>query len=245
MIRKQLVGALLVGALALFAAAPAQAEIDIEAFTTTSSTPQAGGHPDLTTSFTLESQGGGSEVAKNVVFEAPQGVFGNPNALTRCTASDFALDECPVNSQAGIITIWADHEGNPEYLLGTAPVYDLQPQGSETARFQFVVPTVNIPIAIPVAVRTASDYGLRFSVTEITELIPLQKANLTLWGVPAQSTHDGQRFKKGSPGNPAGCPGLETTSCPGTNAQVSIGVKPLINNPTICTEVPLVTELRV
>jgi hypothetical protein len=245
MIRRHLVAALLVGLLALLAAAPAQAEIDIEAFTTASSTPQAGGHPDLTTAFTLESQGAGAEVAKNVVFEAPEGVFGNPNALTRCTASDFALDECPVNSQAGIITIWADHEGNPEYLLGTAPVYDLQPQGNETARFQFVVPTVNIPIAIPVAVRTASDYGLRFSVTEITELVPLQKANLTLWGTPAQSTHDGQRFKKGSPGNPPGCPGLETTSCPGTNAQVSIPVKPLINNPTTCTELPLVTELRV
>jgi hypothetical protein len=245
MIRKHLIGAFLVGAVALLGAAPAQAEIAIEGFTTTSTSPQAGGHPDLTTSFTLESQGPGSEVAKNVIFEAPQGVFGNPNALSRCTASNFALDECSVNSQAGIITVWAQFEGNPTYLLGTAPIYDMQTQSGETARFQFVAPGVNIPIAIPISVRTASDYGLRFSVSEITEQIPLQKAKLTIWGTPAQSTHDSQRFKKGSPGNPAGCPGLETTSCPSASAQVSIGVHPLVNYPTTCTGAPLATELRV
>ena len=57
--------AFLVAALATAAlAAPAQASIGIEAFETTSSDTQAGGHPDLTTSFTLEDPGqpgGGQE----------------------------------------------------------------------------------------------------------------------------------------------------------------------------------------
>src|SRR5690349_21853306 len=131
--RRHLIGAFVAVLVALFAAVPAHAAIGIEEFTTTSSDPQAGGHPDLTTYFSLEDPGK-PEAAKNVVFNAPEGIFGNPNALTRCTPSDFALDQCPVNSQAGLITIWANYEGNEKFLLGTAPVFDMVPQLNETAR---------------------------------------------------------------------------------------------------------------
>jgi hypothetical protein len=246
MIRKRLIG-LLAAALALAVfATPAQAKIEIEpgSFVTTASETQAGGHPDLTTSFTLEAPGS-PEAAKNVMFNAPEGVFGNPNALTRCTAAAFALDECPVNSQAGVITVRAKYEGNDEYLLGTAPLFDMVPPSDETARLNFIAPTVDIPIAIPVSVRTGSDYGLRFNVAEITQLIPLRSAKLTFWGMPGLGSHDSERFAKGSPGHPAGCPGLENTSCGNTNQPVTVSIKPLINLPTTCTGEPLVTELDV
>jgi hypothetical protein len=247
MIRRQLIGAFAACLLALALAGSAQAKITVDSFTTTSSDSQAGGHPDLTTEFELSSDPAKPEVAKNVVFNAPQGVFGNPNALTRCTAADFAVASCPVNSQAGLITIWAEHEGVPGKLLGTAPIYDMVPQINETARFSFIVPTLEIPIAIPVEVRTAGDYGLRFSVAEITQLVPLQKVKFTLWGMPALSSHNSERFAKGSAGNPAGCPGLEApdSSCIPVAQTVSIPVKPLINNPTQCTGQPLVTRLSV
>ena len=247
MIRRQLIGAFAACLLALALAGTAEAKITIDSFTTTSSDAQAGGHPDLTTEFELSSDPGKPEVAKNVVFNAPEGVFGNPNAMTRCTAADFAVASCPVNSQAGLITIWADHEGNPEKLLGTAPVYDMVPQIDETARFSFIVPTLNIPIAIPVEVRTADDYGLRFSVAEITQLVPLQKVKFTLWGMPGLNSHNGERFAMGSPENPAGCPGLDTpdSSCIPTPQNVSIPIKPLINYPTLCSGQPLVTRLSV
>ena len=227
--------AFFVAALATAAlAAPAQASIGIETFETTNSETQAGGHPDLTTTFALEDPGN-PEAAKNVVFNAPEGVFGNPNALTRCTASDYALMECPVNSQAGLITIKANYEGNEEYVLGTAPVYDMKPQDIETARFAFIAPTVNIPIAIPVSVRTGGDYGLRFNVAEITQQIPLRYAKFTVWGMPGLDSHNPQRFAKGSPGDPAGCPGLEDVSCGGTGNAVTIPIRPLINLPTTCS----------
>jgi hypothetical protein len=237
--------AVFVAALAAAAlAAPAQASIGIEQFETTSSETQAGGHPDLTTTFALEAPGD-PEAAKNVTFNAPEGVFGNPNALTRCTAADYALMECPLNSQAGLITIKAKYEGSDEFVLGTAPVFDMKPQDIETARLAFITPTVNIPIAIPVSVRTGSDYGLRFNVAEITQQIPLQYAKFTVWGMPGLESHNSQRFAKGSPGNPAGCPGLEDTTCGGTNNAVTIPIKPLINLPTTCSGAELVTELAV
>ena len=235
----------------LFAAA-AQASEKIESFETTmvettSATPQiplAGGHPNLITSFSLQSPGS-PEAAKNVIFNTPQGVFGNTNAITQCTAAFFALDECPANSQAGLITVHANYGGESNKLLGTAPIYDIVPQPEETARFAFVVPTLNIPIAIPVAVRTDGDYGLRFTVKDITQLTPLSSAKLTFWGYPAVSSNNAQRFPKGSPGNPAGCAALADTSCIATPTPSSITVHPLTDNPTECTGESLRTTLEV
>ena len=225
-------------------AAPATAEVAIESFSTTMSSSQAGGHPDLTTSFSL-SNPGAPESAKNVVFEAPEGVFGNPNAISRCTASDFAQTECPPNSQAGLIVVRANYLGNSNYLLGTAPIFDMVPQAGEPARFAFIVPTLDIPITIPVQVRSGSDYGLTFTVSEITQLSPLRSATLTFWGFPASAQHDSQRFEKGSPGNPAGCPGLATAECISTQTAASIPDNPLIDNPTTCSGQSLGTSLAV
>ncbi len=229
-------------ALGLAAVSPAMASESIDSFATTSSTSQAGGHPDLRTMFTLDSPGD-PESAKNVDFNAPEGIFGNPNAIIRCQPADFALQQCPPNSQAGIVTLHANYGGNSNYLLGTAPVYDVQPGASETALFEFIAPTLELPIAIPVSVRTAEDYGLRFTVKDVTQTAPLASVDLTFWGFPADSSHDGQRWPKGSPGNPAGCVGLPT-AC-GAGVPASEPVKPLTDNPTVCAGQELVTMLDV
>jgi hypothetical protein len=232
-------------ALVLLAATPALAAESIDSFTTTTSTTQAGSHPDLETHFTLDSPGA-PEVAKNVSFNAPAGFSGNTNSIIQCTSLDFALDQCPSDSQAGLITIRANFNGNPNFLLGTAPLYNLAPQTErETARFSFIVPTLDIPINIPVSMRTESDYSLRFTVQDITQEVPLASANITFWGFPALPTHDAQRFAKGSPGEPAGCAGLADTSCITSPLVATESIKPLTDNPTICTGKPLTTTLEV
>jgi hypothetical protein len=230
----------------LLIASPAMASEAIVpgSFTVTTSNTQAGDHPDLGMSFTLESPGA-PESARDVMVNTPEGVFGNPNAITRCTSKDFALDQCPSASQAGLITIRANYSGDPEELLGTAPIYDVTPAADQTALFAFVVPILNTPVSIPVALRTTSDYGLRFNVANLTQLAPLAKADLTFWGFPADSSHDSDRFPKGSPGDPAGCPGLADTSCSTAVVGAGILVRPLINNPSICTGEALPVSLEV
>ena len=230
-------------AIGLTGVAPAQAALQIESFTTTSSTTQAGGHPDLTTSFTLK-EAGVAEAASNVSFNAPEGLFGNPNVLLECSSSDFAFTQCAPDSQAGLITVHANYEGEPSKLLGTAPIYQIS-SGPNTALFAFIVPVLDIPIQIPVAVRTGGDFGLRFTVAELTQTAPLASADLTFWGFPANSANDARRFPKGSPGEPAGCPGLADTSCIIQPVSASIPDSPLINNPTTCTGQSLVTRLNV
>jgi hypothetical protein len=231
-------------ALALAVAGPARASMGIESFTTTSSTSQAGGHPDLTTSFTLEDPGV-SESAKNVTFNAPTGMFGSPKVLIRCTSTEFALAECSPSAQAGLVTVYANYLGDPHKLLGTVPMFELVAGEDETAMFAFITPTLNIPIQIPVAVRTGSDYGLRFKVSDITQITPLAGADLTFWGFPSSTEHNAERFAKGSAGSPAGCPGITDASCIATPLGPSLPNHPLIHNPTTCSGQPLVTTLDV
>jgi hypothetical protein len=235
------IGAILV---VLIAASSASASQGIDSFSVTPSTTQAGGHPDINLSFDLESPGE-PEAAQDVIVNTPQGIFGNPNAVTRCSSADFALTECAASSQVGLITVYANYKGKPDRLLGTAPIFDRETVGDETALFSFIVPTLNIPIKIPVAVRTADDFGLRFIVTGITQLAPLSGADITFWGFPADAAHDAQRFEKGAPGEPAGCPGVADTSCVGAPIPAAITVHPLINNPSLCTGQDLTVRMAV
>ena len=171
-------------------------------------------------------------------------------SCTQCTALDFALQQCAPNAQMGLIVIRADYEGEANKLLGTAPIYSLEAGAEEAARFAFYVPIINIPIAMPVTVRSA-DYGLRFTVSGITQEVPLTEANITLWGFPAASgeepgAHDSQRFAKGSPGHPAGCVGESWEAeplCPahaneknGFSGGIAAGLpnQPFLGNPSVC-----------
>ena len=222
----------------------AMATEPITSFSTSSSTSQAGGHPDLHASFALQNPGQ-PEAAENVIVETPTGVFGNPNAIDRCSSANFAAEQCPSTSQAGVITVYARYEGNSNYLLGTAPIYDLEPGAEQTALFAFIVPVLGIPIQIPVSVRTGSDYGLRFKVSEITQVTPVAAADMTFWGFPAEEAHDAERFPPGSPGRPAGCEKLANTGCLTEPTAISATPHPLTDNPIDCSGEPLTTTLKV
>ena len=223
----------------------AWANQDITFFAVESTSSQAGGHPDILTSFTLKNAGE-PEAAKNIRANLPGGLFGNPGAILKCGTPDFVLNACPPGSQAGVVTVYANHSGNPNFLLGTAPLYNMTPvSDDETARLSFVAPVVNAPVAIPVSVRTGSDYGLQFTVAGIPQSIPVAHADITVWGLPAAGVHDGERFPVGSPGSPPQCPGLANSTCIGGATQAGELVRPYIDNPSLCSGQKLPVSLEV
>ena len=207
---------------------------------------QAGGHPDLETSFTLDNPGE-PEAAKNVIFNAPTGLFGNPNAIDQCTLSRLRPRQCPSNSQAGLITIHANYEGDPDDLLGTAPIYDLDPQADrDRALLPSSCPTLDIPIQIPVAVRTGGRLRPALHRPGHHPARPARRRRTDLLGLSRRSrATTPSASPKARPGNPAGCPGLADTSCIASPTAAAISVHPLTDNPTTCTGQPLTTTLEV
>ncbi len=224
---------------------PAAASQEITEFTVASSSTQAGGHGDFVTRLRL-ANAGQPEVAKSLTVNVPEGIFGNPGAIFRCRAADFIVNECTPGSQIGVITIAATYEGVPNTLLGTAPLYNMETTGEdEAARLAFVAPIANAPIVVPIGVRSDSDYGLRMTFSTITQTIALSEASTTIWGFPADESHDVDRFRPGAPGEPPGCPGEPTTCNPAPFAKAGIVVRPFTDNPSICTGQPLTATLDV
>lgn len=217
-------------ALLLLSAQTARAAIAIESFAYTASTIQAGAHADLRASLALEKPGE-PEAAQDALIDLPPGAFVYPEALPRCSSTQFSLEECPVNTQVGVVTVRGAHEGNPNFLLGTAPVYLLVAEEGEMGRLGFAIPTVDIPVAGSLRVPAGTSQRQRLAFEDLPQSVPLKSLALTLWGIPAAPDHDEQRFH----GEPHSCPGLEDTSCiTDGGAPSNLSQVPFTRNPTSC-----------
>jgi hypothetical protein len=190
---------------------------------------QAGSHPyELNTSFALnvaaldtepktESEGLYHDspilaaAAKDIAVELPPGLVGNPNAVPRCSQAVFQSDSdvrCPADSQVGIITYDTAGqavEGAPNEDAVTSAVYDVEPPAGQPAELGFQLNTVKVHIFFHLRSDGRGDYGLTAQTPEITQLKPLMLANLTIWGTPAEASHDNERSGALRPGGGSEC----------------------------------------
>ena len=226
--------------------AGASASQAISEFSIVSTTQQAGGHPDIVSRLRLDKPGQ-PEVAKNITVNMPQGIFGNPGAIFHCRASVFVENHCQSGAQVGTITIVANYEGSENFVLGAAPIYNMETiSEDEAARLAFVVPTIDVPVVVPINVRSDGDFGLQLSINSISQTLALTSATMSLWAFPAASEHNSERFFPGEPGEPPGCPGETSASClSAPYAQAGILVKPFIDNPSVCSGAELPVSLSV
>jgi hypothetical protein len=211
---------------------------------------QAGGHPySATTSFVLNTMPvggtgsvGSAEDVKDLRLDLPPGFIGNPQAVPPCTRAAG----CSAQNQVGVVT--ADITFGLSSLMGleedfyTAPVYNLVPPKGVAAAFGFTLPAAKqIDITIMARLRTGGDYGVTTVVSDVSQAEELLSTSLTLWGVPGDPSHDGQRGQACSFFPHEGTGG----QCPGHGGQpFTGGVMPFLTNPTHCGS-PLPTTLTV
>lgn len=196
-------------------------------FGATVSTTQAGAHPDQTVRFRLAPKDPlaarvvPAEDPKTIKVNLPPGLAGNPEALPKCTAAELNAQRCPPATQVGVAHMILGTSGTG--LSEKFPVYNLVPNHGNTAEFGFKVLIPNVHIVV--RVRDEGDYGLTTTISGVTSLLPVLGSSLTFWGVPADPSHDAERWPLGgfTPGAPAGAP-----------------LRPFMSNPTQCDE-PLTT----
>lgn len=135
---------------------------------------------------------------KTIDVALPPGLVGNPTAAERCTAEQFNerhsiefegnnvfQNGCPDGSAIGLIVV-QQVEGVGQVL--PLPLYNLVPPKGMPAQFGFQL--AGAPIFIDTKVRTGGDYGITAYLPNTSEAKRVTAATVTIWGVPAASSHD-------------------------------------------------------
>jgi hypothetical protein len=165
---------------------------------------QAGSHPFQLTSTLMLNQTADParppEQAKDLHFELPPGLIGNPTAFPQCTTGQFSaqvgsfpgiINACPQDTAMGVANITIDEPRNLNVLTMPVPVFNITPAVGEPARFGFVF--VGDPVILDTSVRTGSDYAVVVTVKNITEAANFISSRVTFWGVPGDPIHDRAR----------------------------------------------------
>ncbi len=210
---------------------------------------QAGSHPyQYTTSFAVHMVPGSFAAPfvpaegdlKDIDVKLPPGLIGNPLAISRCTLQEFntipesggahPVNECPESAAIGLVLV--------QQLEGVggvvpAPLYNLAPPKGSPALLGFQV--AGLPFYIDTSVRTGADYGVSAHLRNTSQLKRVTAASVTIWGVPADESHDPLR---------GSCLNNGQENKPLSLCSVSAGIDPkaFLRLPTSCAS-PLLTEM--
>ena len=174
---------------------------------------QAGSHPfQLTTTLTFNTKAAAAynynyeevlpevqpvQLTKDLRFNLPPGLVGNPTPLPKCRISVFLHTSntlhCPEDTVVGVATpIVTNVDITPYVPLALAvALYSVEPSVGEPARFGFATPVG--PVLLDTSVRTGGDYGVVVTVPSIPDEIGFIGTQVTFWGVPADPRHDTTR----------------------------------------------------
>jgi hypothetical protein len=163
-----------------------------------------------------------TESIRDLHVDTPPGFIGNPSAASECTQAEFTVNACSRSSQVGrdfaLLFPPASSGGEGEVWTVNTPVYNLSHPRGVISDIAFVV--AGNPVHIKVTLDAANHYAITSEVPNINETLPAYNNLLTLWGIPADHSHDVEGCK-GAPG-----PGVEC----GTDAVP----KPYLSIPSQC-----------
>jgi hypothetical protein len=156
---------------------------------------QAAGHPDaLTISVVFDSEEVGeahtvvpTRDLKDVVIGLPPGLVANPQAVAQCSLAQVLSNaRCPFDAQVGVYAVRAF---GGTVLFG--PIVDVTPEAGQAAELALETKDFSLLMTVRL-VRTAHGYGLAVVAGGLPS-VGVVSVQTTLWGIPAQEGHDGER----------------------------------------------------
>jgi hypothetical protein len=165
-------------------------------FAAASST-QAGAHPNLVTSFWLNTAETNKSAAnpKDLRFDLPPGLVGSTVGMPECSMSrvisgSFEGDPCPADSMVGIASVtFGEPEAQPRTLTVDEPVYNIAPSPGEPAAFAF--DALTLPVRLDTGVLSDGNYGVRVTAGGLNTSDSALASTITIWGVPAEHSGAG------------------------------------------------------
>ena len=174
---------------------------------------QAGSHPFQVTGtialdqgpdaapLTSAPQSGPVMAARDVIARLPPGLIADPGTVQRCLLWEFMASdglgqgpECSQQSAVGVASVTADSPTLGVVTLA-APIFNIEPEAGEPARFGFLTPLTGVPVLLDTGVRSGpgEDWGVDLSTGELPQSAGLISARVTFWGVPGRAGHDDAR----------------------------------------------------
>jgi hypothetical protein len=152
---------------------------------------QSGSHPyAFTFSFDLNEQNDvpvGGEL-RDLTFNLPPGIVGDPQAIERCTRERFNAERCQGGAQIGTDATGLGGSNPP--LSFDLPVYNLVPRPGSPAEFGFNLAGVHV--FLDATIRSNGDYGITEHVDNLPQRLIVSNS-ITIWGDPGDSSHDYER----------------------------------------------------
>jgi hypothetical protein len=206
---------------------------------------QAGSHPDFTVDVSVPLTGGAPEEGlKDVDVDLPKGFVGNPQAVATCVPADLVNSgaggaNCPVAAQVGVAEIRANNPSPQEFKIA---VFNIASGADVPARFGFNFSGV---IGLITARVRPGDFGISSGSFSISQAMSIQSVRLTLWGVPADPSHDSLRHFAQQLQGPFGGPSLRYLAG-GPNRLISLNTPniPFLTAPTSCSGDPVSFTVR-
>jgi hypothetical protein len=167
---------------------------------------EAGAHPPLfTTPFDFNTinaesvnpfQKVESGSLRDLVVDLPPGFTGNPNAVGECSPAGFVLANCPPSSQVGrvyvrIIPLGSTPAPGASFANQVQPLFNISHPRGVITDLAFVI--AGNPIHIKVSLDPANHYAITSRVPDVNETAPPFHQKATLWGIPADHSHDSER----------------------------------------------------
>lgn len=177
---------------------------------------------------------------RTVEVTLPRGMIGNPEAVPRCDPVDFAQlgainssTACPANTQVGYLNIpfndgtlqYGVHGGfltNTNEVLSRVPIYNLEPPRGTPVDLAFSAGGF-VQGHIYATLDPAQNYAIKSVSPNISSLVNVRGAEVTLWGVPGDPAHDKFRYY------PKAQPGKIVLGAPFTAP-----IRPFYTNPMDC-----------
>lgn len=138
-------------------------------------------------------------LARVVETTLPRGMIGNPEALPKCAAADFAREgatkngaKCASDTQVGYLTASVGF-GGERGTLAEIPLYNIVPPPGTPVDLGFFGGGL-LQGHIYASLTPSGGYRIKAVTTEVGQLLRVLGVEATIWGVPGDPVHDRYRF---------------------------------------------------
>jgi hypothetical protein len=207
---------------------------------------QAGAHPDLSIYFKLHAGQDGvpTEAVRDVDVDLPEGMVGNPTGIPTCSPANLVNHpgaggaDCAPGAQVGVAEIATSVGGGANHIK--VGVFNISHGPDVPAVFGFNF--LNVIGIINARVRPG-DYGISSGSFSISQAQAVQSVRITLWGVPADQSHD--TLRQGLPYHALQLgPGTLFNAPQMTALSTDAPRVPFLSLPPACTSEPLAFTIR-